>query len=52
MPDMCLYVRDDLTGMGLVPASVQFLGNSPELHDEVAGKVLRLGLAAFLAPQT
>src|SRR5262249_1509767 len=27
------------------------LGHEPKLDDEIAGEVLRLGLAAFLAPQ-
>ena len=51
MPDMRLHVRDDLPGIGLVPAPVQLLGNGPELDDEVAGEVLRLDFAAFLAPK-
>ena len=47
---MRLHVRNDLTGIGLVPAPVQVLGHGPKLDDEVAGEVLRLGLAALLAP--
>ena len=50
MSDMLLHVRDDLTGIGLVPAPVEVLRDGPELDDEVAGEVLRLGLAALLAP--
>jgi hypothetical protein len=30
---------------------IEGLGDDPELDDEVAGEVLRLGLAAFLAPE-
>ena len=51
MPDLPLDVGDDLTGIGLVPAPVQLLGRQPELDDEVAGEVLRLGLAALFPPQ-
>jgi len=29
----------------------EVFGRCPELHDQIAGQVLRLGLAAFLAPQ-
>ena len=51
MPDLPLDVRDDLTGIGLVPAPVQLLGGQAELDDEVAGQVLRLDLAAFFPPK-
>ena len=30
-----------------VPAAIEFLGRPAELHNEVAGQVLGLGLAAF-----
>ena len=50
MPDMRLHVRDDLPGIGLVPASVQLLGDGSKLNNKVARKVLWLGLAAFFAP--
>jgi hypothetical protein len=30
---------------------IERLGYESELHDEIAGEVFRLGLAAFLAPQ-
>jgi hypothetical protein len=46
-----LDVDDDLPGIGLIPAPVQLLGCDPELDDEVAGEILRLGLAALLPPQ-
>jgi hypothetical protein len=45
MADVILDVGDDLTGIGFVPAPVQFFGHDPELDDEVAGEVLRLSLA-------
>jgi hypothetical protein len=47
MPDLFLDIRDDLAGIGLVPAPVQVLGGQPELDDEIAGKVLRPDLARF-----
>ena len=37
--------------IALVPGAIEVLGGGPELDDEVAGQVLRLGLAAFLAPE-
>ena len=51
MADLPLDVRDDLTGVGLVPAPVQLLGGRAELNDQVAGQVLWLNLAAFFPPQ-
>src|SRR4029450_10350621 len=39
------------TGVALVPGSVEALGGGPELDNEVAGQVLRLGLATLLAPE-
>ena len=52
MLDAALDVRDAPAGVTLVPGAVEFLGRSPELHDEVAGQVLRISLAALFAPQT
>jgi len=46
-----LDISDGAAGIALIPASVEVLGDLSKLHDEVAGEVLRLGLAAFLAPQ-
>ena len=43
--------RDAPAGIALVPGAVELLGGGPELHDEVAGQVLRLGLAPLLAPK-
>ena len=43
--------RDPPAGIALVPGAVEVLGRGPELHDEVAGEVLRLGLAPLLPPR-
>ena len=51
VPNPPLDVRDDLTGISLVPTPVEVLGDEPELDDEVAREVLRLGLAALLPPE-
>ena len=51
MPDMRLHVRNDLPGIGLVPAPVEVLGDGPKLDNEVAREVLRLDLTALLAPK-
>ena len=51
MPDPALDVDDHLTRIELVPPSVQVLGRGPKLDDEIAGKILRLDLTAFLPPQ-
>ncbi len=46
-----LDVGQNLPGIGLVPAPIEVLGGEPKLDDEIAGKILRLGLAALLAPE-
>jgi hypothetical protein len=51
MPDPALHVADLPAGVALVPGAVELLSGGPELHDEVAGQVLRLGLAPFLPPK-
>ncbi len=51
MLDPPLDRRDDLAGVALVPVPIESFGHDPELHDEVAGKVLRFGLAALLPPE-
>ena len=51
MKDPLLDVRNHLPGIGLIPAPVQVLGHQTKLDDEVPRKVLRLDLAAFLAPE-
>jgi hypothetical protein len=50
MLDAALDVSNAAAGIALVPGAIELLGDSPELHDQIAGKVLRLGLASFLAP--
>ena len=45
-----LHIRDDLTGIGLVPAAVEVLGGDAELDDEVAGEVFGFDLAPFFLP--
>ena len=51
MADPALDIFNDLPGRALVPLPVQGFGREPELDDEIAGQVFRLGLAAFLAPE-
>ena len=51
MLDAALDVADPPAGIALVPGAVEVLGGDPELHDEVAGQILRLGLAPLLAPR-
>ena len=52
MPAPLLDIGDHPPRIGLVPASVKFLGGEAELHDQIAGQVLRLGFTAFLPPQS
>src|SRR5580658_3423486 len=52
MSDMSLHVRDDLTRVRLIPAAIKILGYRPKLDDKVARKILSLGLAPFLPPQS
>src|SRR6266699_643920 len=51
MPDLALDVGDAPAGIALVPGPVELLGGGPELHDEVAGQVLRLRFTALLPPE-
>jgi hypothetical protein len=51
MPDPALDVRDGVTCIHLIPASVQFLSGSAELDEKVARQVLRFDLPAFFAPK-
>ena len=51
MPQPMLDAFDRLPGVALVPMPVEGFSHEPELDDEVAGQVLRLGLAPFLAPE-
>jgi hypothetical protein len=49
--DATLDVFDGLAGIALVPEPVEIFGDPAELDDEVAGQVLRLGLAALFPPE-
>src|SRR5207253_3569038 len=49
--DPPLHLRNDVPGIALEPMPVEGLGHEAKLDDEIVGKVLKLGLAAFLAPQ-
>jgi len=51
MLDVALGGDHPPPGVALVPSPVEALGHAPELHDQVTGQVLRLRLAAFLAPE-
>ena len=51
MLDLLLDIRDDLTGIGLVPGPIEPLGHDPELDEEVAGQILRLDFAALFPPE-
>jgi hypothetical protein len=51
MPDPALHVADFPAGVALIPGAIELLGRSPELHNEVAGEVLWLGLAPLFAPK-
>ena len=46
-----LYVCKQLSGIDLIPASVQVLGRNTELNDEIARQVLRLDLAPLFPPE-
>jgi hypothetical protein len=46
-----LYVCKQLSGIDLIPASVQVLGRNTKLDNKVAGQVLRLDFPALFPPQ-
>ena len=46
-----LHLRDHLAGIALIPVPIEVLGHAPELDDQIARQVLRLDLAALLAPE-
>ena len=46
-----LDIGDHLSGIGLVPAAIKVLRGEPELDNKIAGQILRLDLAALLAPE-
>ena len=47
MPDAALDVPDAAAGITLVPGSIELLGDSPELHEAIAGKVVWLAFPRF-----
>src|SRR6516162_209227 len=51
MHEPMLNAFNGLPGIPLVPMPIEDLSRYAELDDEVAGEVLRLDLAAFLAPE-
>ena len=51
MHDPPLDIDDDLTGIGLIPAPIEVLGDYPQLDDQIAGQIRRFGLTAFFAPK-
>ena len=51
MADRSLDIRDDLTGIGLIPPAVKVFGRDAKLDDEVGGQVLRLDLTALFPPR-
>src|SRR5260370_4258459 len=51
MVDLTVNVGDTGARIALGPGGIELLGDGPELHDQVAGQVLRLGLAPFLLPE-
>ena len=51
MADPALDVFDHRPGRSLVPLPIEVLGREPELHEQVAGEVLRLPLASLLSPK-
>jgi hypothetical protein len=51
VPQPVLNAFNGLPGVALVPELIEVLGHQAELNDKVAGEVLRLGLAALLAPE-
>jgi hypothetical protein len=51
MPQAMLDAFHGLPGIALVPMAVESFCCEAKLNDEVVGEVLRLDLAAFLAPE-
>ena len=51
MLDVALDVGNAPAGVAFVPGAVELFCCGPELHNEVAGQVLRLSLAALLLPK-
>src|SRR5262249_20335370 len=51
MTDPALHVADPPAGVALIPGAIELFRRGTELHNEVARKVLRLGLASFFVPE-
>src|SRR5262249_17266942 len=47
VPDLALHVSDLPPGVALIPGAIEVLGRPSELHDEVAGQVLRFASPRF-----
>ena len=45
-----LHFGDDIPAIALEPMPIEGLGHQAKLDDEIAGEILRLSLAPFLAP--
>jgi hypothetical protein len=52
MPAPLLDVCNYPPCLGLVPVAIKFFGGASELHNQIAGQVLRIDFAAFFPPQT
>jgi hypothetical protein len=51
VPHAALNVSNASAGVALIPGTVELLGRSPKLYDQVAGQVLRFRLSPLLAPE-
>jgi len=51
MDHLSLHLNDSLTGVALVPAPIEILGDPSKLDDQIVVYILRLDFAALLAPQ-
>ena len=48
---LSLNILDDVTGVALVPAPIEFFGHRAELNDQIFGEVFGLDLASFFPPK-
>jgi hypothetical protein len=46
-----LDIADGAAGIALIPVSIEVLGDSSELHGEVAGEVFRADFSSLLSPE-
>ena len=51
MADPFLHIGDHVSGIGLVPASVQVFRDLAELDDEIARQIFGFDFAALLTPE-